>query len=124
MKNIDILCMTSETMLPVLDALINVKGVVAVLLVRKDGAVVGSQSRANVDVDSLGTMIATAIGASETLASEFSLGEFSLLQCEYEQGKTLLLTFDDYVVSVFVDETAVIASVKYRLKESLADRFK
>ena len=108
--------MSNKGITLIIDELMKVKGVSVVALVRKDGVVIESESTLNLDEDTLGALVATSIGASEALASEFSLGEFDVLLSEYTHGKILMATVGNYVLAIFTDKTTVIGSVRYSVK--------
>ncbi len=109
--------MNNKAITLIIGELMKVKGVSTVALVERNGVVIESGSKQDdLDQDSLGTLVATAVGASEALASEFSTGKFEILLSEYANGKILMASVGNHVLAIFVDETAVIGSVRYSLQ--------
>lgn len=113
--------MTNKDVALIITELMEVKGVIAVALVSLDGAVVESESTHEVDTDNLGAMVATVIGANETLASVFGQGNVDVLLSEYVTGKILMATVDDHVLAIISDETSVIGNLRYAVKVKMPD---
>lgn len=113
--------MTNKDIALIIEELMMVKGVVAVALVSRDGAVIESASHQDINMDSMGTMVATAIGTNETLASEFGQGSVEMLLSEYVNGKILMATTVDDVLAIIADEKAVIGNLRYAVKMHMPD---
>ena len=100
------------------DFLLN-KGVSAVALVGRDGFVIESAADGEIDMDAMGAMVATAIGASESMGGEFNLGSLSQYLVEFDRGKIVIAAAGDDILGIFTDESAVIGGVRYAVKKGL-----
>lgn len=103
----------------VLSEFLKVSGVNAVALVGRDGFVIESAASENVDMEALGAMVATAIGTSEALGGEFSLGAMTQYLVEFERGKVVIATAGDDILALFTDSSAVIGGVRYAVKKNI-----
>lgn len=97
------------------------KGVSAVALVGRDGFVIESVASGEIDMDAMGAMVATAIGASESMGSEFNLGELSQYLIEFDRGKIVVASAGDDILSIFADDTAVIGGIRYAVKKGIEE---
>lgn len=108
----------------ILGDFLRLDGVTAVAVVGRDGFVIESASKAKVDMEGLGAMVATAIGTSETLGSEFNMGSMEQYLVEFDRGKVIIAPAANDIFAVVTDATAVIGSVRYAVKKGLADLIK
>ncbi|NOY73166.1 MAG: roadblock/LC7 domain-containing protein [Gammaproteobacteria bacterium] len=118
----------SQSIADVLSGFLEVNGVKSVALVGRDGFVIESVSSDDVDtetsealeaLEALGAMVATAIGASETLGKEFNLGGMSQYITEFDNGKILIATAGNDILALFTDASAVIGSVRFAVRKRL-----
>ncbi len=105
----------------VLDQFLKVKGVTGAALVGRDGFVIESSTSHDIDMDSLGALVATAIGTAESLGKEFDLGAVDQYMAEFANGKVVMSPAMDDILAVSTDSSAVIGGVRYAIKRNLDD---
>lgn len=105
----------------ILSDFLRLDGVTAVAVVGRDGFVIENASSIKVDMEGLGAVVATAIGTSEALGSEFNMGDLSQYLVEFDKGKVLIAAAGDDILAVMTDATAVIGSVRYAVKKGVTD---
>jgi len=110
---------TDAGIVQVLQALLNIKGVTAVAMVGRDGFVIEHLSNKEVDIDALGAMVASVVGASESLGQEFDLGPMDQYLSEFASGKVIMTTALNDLIAVFTDHSAVIGGIRYAIKKNM-----
>lgn len=98
---------------------LNIDGVKAVAVVGRDGFVIEHVSTDKLDTDALGAVVASAIGASEMIGRDFSMGKLDQYLLEFVGGKAIIATAGEYVLAIMTDPTAVIGSVRYAVKKGI-----
>ncbi len=111
----------SNRLTHILGEYLKVKGVTAVAIVGRDGFVIESSSNAEVDMDALGAIVATAVGTVESLGKEFNLGSMNQYLSEFADGKVIMATVLDDILAVFTDNTAVIGGVRHAIKRYMPE---
>ena len=111
----------AKTISDVLSRFMEINGVKSAALVGRDGFVVESVTTEKVDMEALGAMVATAIGASERLGTEFHLGGMSQYLVEFDHGKVLIATAGNDILALFTDANAVIGGVRYEVKKRISE---
>ena len=101
----------------ILNEFLNINGITAVAIVGRDGFVIESSSNVNLDIDSIGAMVATAIGTAENLGDEFELNGIKQYLSEFSHGKVIMATVKDDILVLFTDTNAVIGAVRYAIKK-------
>ncbi len=109
----------SNSLNEVLSEFLTIKGVIAAAIIGRDGFVIEGTSTTAVDMDALGAMVATAIGTTESLGAEFSLGLMEQYLAEFERGKVIMATVKDDILAIVTDQTAVIGGVRYAIRKHL-----
>lgn len=105
----------------ILGDFLRIDGVSAAVVVGRDGFPIESALSSKVDVDGLGAMVATAIGTTEALGSEFALGGMEQFMVEFDRGKVLIAAAGDDILAIVTTANAVIGSVRYAVKKGLSD---
>lgn len=98
---------------------LNIDGVKAVAIVGRDGFVIEHVSTDKLDTDALGAVVASAIGASEMIGKDFSMGKLDQYLLEFSAGKAIIATAGEYVLSIITEPSAVIGSVRYAVKKGI-----
>lgn len=102
-----------------LEDFLRIEGVTAVAIVGRDGFVIESASRIKLDPDALGAVVASAIGASEMVGKDFSMGKLEQYLLEFEMGKAIIAAAGNDILVLTTDTTAVIGSVRYAVKKGI-----
>jgi predicted regulator of Ras-like GTPase activity (Roadblock/LC7/MglB family) len=97
------------TLKALLGDLVKVEGIRSAVLIGRDGFVIEGISHANVDMDPVGAVISTSLGASEVMGTELKVGEPVHAMLEYTSG----IIFVSYLGSQAV--LAIVADVKANL---------
>jgi len=109
-----------------LSTLLSLQGVQAVTIVGRDGFVIESQVKSDIDLDALGAIVSTGFGASEVMAKEIELGKIHQTMVECASGKILIADCGEQILAVITDTNAVIGSVRHHILkviEELAKSF-
>ncbi len=109
----------AKTLKDALREYLNIDGVNAVAIVGRDGFVIDSASTVKLDTDALGAVVASAIGASEAIGRDFSMGDLQQYLLEFANGKAIIAAAGDGILALITDQNAVIGSVRYAVKRSL-----
>lgn len=110
-----------KSSIKLLSTIINLRGVNAVTVVGRDGFVIESQSKSNIDIDALGAIVSTGFGASEVMSTEMNLGKIQQTMVECASGKVLIASCGDAILAVTTDTNAVIGSVRHNITKVLLD---
>lgn len=109
----------AKTVKETLEDFLRIDGVTAVAVVGRDGFVIESASRIQLDSDALGAVVASAIGASEMIGKDFTMGKLEQYLLEFETGKAIIATAGDDILVLTTDTTAIIGSVRYAVKKGI-----
>ena len=109
----------TKTLKEALEDFLRIEGVTAVAVVGRDGFVIESASRIKLDPDALGAVVASAIGASEMIGKDFTMGKLEQYLLEFETGKAIIAAAGDDILVLTTDITAVIGSVRYAVKKGI-----
>jgi predicted regulator of Ras-like GTPase activity (Roadblock/LC7/MglB family) len=96
-----------------------IPGVKGVAIVGRDGFVIEHVSVDKLDIDALGAVVASAIGAAEMIGRDFSMGKLDQYLLEFAGGKTIIATAGDYVLAIMTEPSAIIGSVRYAVKKGI-----
>jgi predicted regulator of Ras-like GTPase activity (Roadblock/LC7/MglB family) len=109
------------TLKQLLDELIKIEGIIAAVVVSRDGFLVEGETRErNVDMDAMAAVISAGVSSSEVMALQLSVGEPQLNMIECTKGMIITATLgDDAVMAVTADPDAKIGSIRYNLKKQL-----
>ncbi len=75
---------------PVLNRFLALEGVTLAMVVGSDGLVIESVGNAEYDVDAVGAVATTGLGASQVLAEEVTKGQLIQSIIEFERGLVIL----------------------------------
>lgn len=108
-----------EEVKAILTNLLAIEGILAAVVIGKDGFVIESVSKENQDTDTIGGIISGAIKSSEEMGSDLSIGSLKQSMVEYEQGVLLgkLIDKSGTVLAILASQDAVIGNVRYQLNK-------
>jgi len=111
------------TLRDLLDDLVRIEGINTAVLVGRDGFVIdGVQSGGRLDVEDIGAVISTGIGASEIMGSELTVGTLHQTMVEFEKGIVLVnLVGENAILAVVADLKTPLGNVRYQVKKRLSD---
>ena len=89
----------------VLDRFLAVDGVAVAGLVGTDGLVIDSAGAPGFDVEAMGAVATSALGAAQTLAEEAGQGRLSRAMVEFERGVVLLEPVGELGVLLVLSES-------------------
>jgi predicted regulator of Ras-like GTPase activity (Roadblock/LC7/MglB family) len=110
----------AEKIKEALEEFLRIEGVMAVAIVGRDGFVIESASRSKLDTDALGAVVASAIGASEMIGNDFSMGKLEQYLLEFESGKAIIAAAGNDILVLTTDTSAVIGSVRYAVRKRIS----
>jgi predicted regulator of Ras-like GTPase activity (Roadblock/LC7/MglB family) len=97
------------TLKALLGELVKVEGIRSAVLVGRDGFVIEGVSHSNVDMDPIGAVISTGLGAAEVMGTELKVGDLVQGMLEFSDG----IVFVSYLGSQAV--LAIVADVRANL---------
>ena len=102
----------------ILDGLLTVEGVVAALVVGRDGFVIEAAAVNTLDTDSVGAIAASSLAASDAMGEALTLGALDTILIEYEQGPVALTPAGpDAVLAVVGDQNANLGRVWVEMRK-------
>lgn len=102
----------------ILDGLLEVEGVVAALVVGRDGFVIEAAAVNTLDTDSVGAIAASNLAASDAMGEALTLGALDTILIEYEQGPVALTPAGpDAVLAVVGDQNANLGRVRVEMRK-------
>jgi predicted regulator of Ras-like GTPase activity (Roadblock/LC7/MglB family) len=98
---------------------LKIPGVLAIMVVAKDGSVIQSISSSTLDLPYLGMILADVIKATNTIVSQIGEKEVPMLLFEFENGSLLVFPLNAEVSSVVVTRSgANTGQIRYEMKIS------
>ncbi|MBN2717016.1 MAG: roadblock/LC7 domain-containing protein [Deltaproteobacteria bacterium] len=113
-----------STLKNLLDELTKIEGLIAAVVVSRDGFVVEGAMRGggSVDMETMAAVISAGVGSSEVMARQLAVGELQLSMIECAQGMIVTVTLgEDAIMAVTADLDAKIGNIRYQLKKRLND---
>lgn len=102
----------------ILDSLLKVEGVIAALVVGRDGFVIEAAAVNTLDTDSVGAIAASSLAASDAMGEALTLGALDAILIEYEQGPVALTPAGpDAVLAVVGDQSANLGRVRVEMRK-------
>ena len=98
--------------------LVKVEGIRAAVLVGRDGFVIGGAGNPGTDLDSIGAVISTGFGSSETMGRELDIGNMDQVMAEFDKGVLVITAIgkEDILVTVTA-KNAVLGNIRYQVKK-------
>ena len=109
------------TLKQLLEELIKIEGLIAAVVVSRDGFLVeGTTRQREVDMDTMAAVISAGVSSSEVMALQLSVGEPQLNMIECTRGMIITATLgEDAVMAVTADIDAKIGTIRYQLKKQI-----
>jgi len=103
----------------ILSEFLKLDGISAVVVVGRDGFVIESAVSGKVNIEALGAMASTGLGASEAMGNELGKGMLTQTLVELENGSIILSPLSaEELIAIVVDNNANIGKVRYELKKN------
>jgi uncharacterized protein len=102
-----------------LSEFLRIDGVTAAAVVGRDGFVLESVSKTQLDADAVGAAVANAVGASEMIGKTFKMGHIEQSLVEFETGKAIVTVKGDDIFVLITDAQAAIGSIRYAVKKGI-----
>ena len=108
-----------------LDQVTAIAGVTAAAVVSEEGDVVDGITHGTVDLDALGGLIGSTLGASRALGELLGDGEVRQATIEYRDGPLVVVPLDanraGYAIVIVLESIAPLGRVRFQLKRLLPD---
>ncbi len=104
-----------------LQDLVQVEGINTAVIVGRDGFVIeGITKGGALDIEAVGAVVSTGIGASEVMGRELGVGAMSVGMLEFNDG-VIEMSFvgNDAILAVVADGSANLGNVRYQVKKRL-----
>lgn len=102
----------------ILAALVDVTGIDAAVCVGRDGFVIDAVAGSGADVDAIGAMVSTGLGAAESVGKELSLGDLSLAMMEYDDGVIIMTAIgEDAILAIVAANCASLGNIRFQIKK-------
>ena len=111
----------------ILENLLKVEGVDATMAVGRDGLMLASAGRSGIDMEAIGAVSSSTLGAAEVLGGELESGVLDQVIMQFEKGITVLEALGkDAILVVFARAAANLGVIRLairRNKEALLKAF-
>ena len=104
-----------------LEEFLQIEGVTSASIVARDGFVIESANRDQLETDALGAVIAGALSSSEKIGRDLSMGKLEHHLLEFDSGKVMIATIKNDVLVLTTEPSAVIGSVRYAVRKSISN---
>ena len=108
-----------------LDEVTAIAGVTAAAVVSEEGVVVDGSTLGTVDLDALGGLIGSTLGASRALGELLGDGDVRQATIEYRDGPLVVVPLDanhaGYAIVIVLDSIAPLGRVRFQLKRLLPE---
>ncbi|MFB6203110.1 MAG: roadblock/LC7 domain-containing protein [Candidatus Nanohaloarchaea archaeon] len=100
-----------------LDELDDVQGVKGAAVVRRDGLLIASNLKQEIDDDQVGAMTASTVGSGETASGALNMGDVEQVTVESEEGKLVSTgAGEQAILSVLAKEDVNMGLVKVEME--------
>ncbi len=97
-------------------------GVLAACLVGRDGFLLDSSARSQIDTEMIGAIASAGFGSAESMGRQLGQGNIVLNMMEFEQGPVLFSPVgDEAFVVIVADTSANLGMIRLKLKKHAAD---
>lgn len=105
----------------VLDIFVNIDGVVAACFVGRDGFLLESSARTNIDPEMVAAIAATGFGAAESMGRQLGKGGLSMCLMEYESGPVMICPAgSDGAAVIVAEKNANVGMIRLQLKRQVS----
>ncbi|WP_062399996.1 roadblock/LC7 domain-containing protein [Methanogenium cariaci] len=104
----------------ILTEFLRLDGITASVVVGRDGFVIESAEKGEIDTEALGAMASTGMGTSEAMGAELGKGgEMIQMLVECENGPILLSPLsEDELIAIVAEKDVNIGRIRYELKKN------
>jgi len=107
-----------STLNSLLTELTSVEGVTTAVVVGRDGFVIDGVGKGSIELDVVGSIIASGIGSSEAMGRELGIGALGQGMLEFEEGVIMTsLLGEDAVLAVVAMARSNLGMVRFQLKK-------
>lgn len=122
MPNENIQEVPMASMKEILDLFVRIDGVTAACLVGRDGFLLESSSRSNIDAEMVAAIAANGFGSSESMGRQLGKGGLNMSMIEYESGPILLSPAgSEGFVVIVAESNANLGMIRLQLKRQMAE---
>ncbi len=104
-----------------LGELVKVEGIRSAVLVGRDGFVIEGVSHSNLDMDPIGAVVSTGLGASEVMGTELKVGELVHGMIEYTNGIVFVSYLGQAILAVVADGKANLGQIRFQIRKRTAE---
>ncbi|MBD3277045.1 MAG: dynein regulation protein LC7 [Candidatus Aegiribacteria sp.] len=109
-----------ENIQDILKDLTGVSGISAAVCVGRDGFVIESSTKSDVDAEILGAVVSAGMGSSESIGKELKVGDMAQAMLEYDSGIILMAGIGpDAILSVLAAKDSSLGNIRLQLKKSV-----
>ena len=110
------------SMKEILDLFVRIDGVTAACLVGRDGFLLESSSRNNIDAEMVAAIAANGFGAAESMGRQLGKGGLNMSMIEYESGPIMLSPAgSEGFVVIVAESNANLGMIRLQLKRQIAE---
>lgn len=103
----------------VLEALLKVEGVEAAMAVGRDGLMFASAGKAGIDLEAIGAVSSSTLGAAEVLGTELGSGSLDQVIMQFEKGIAVLEALGkEAILVIFARATANIGVIRLAIRRN------
>lgn len=105
----------------ILNYLGDLPGVIAALIVSRDGFIIESHVSTNINLDVFGAAVASTFAAEEGSGTDVQLGYLNYSILEYEFGKILTAACGENILAVITQSDAIIGNIRHQIRKFVAE---
>lgn len=104
----------------ILMGLTKVQGIHEALVVGRDGFVI--EHVGDMDAESVGAVVSTAIGATETMGGDLSQGRLAQVMAEFAEGTVIVApASEDAILCIVAGDDAVLGAVRQAVRKNMRE---
>lgn len=106
----------------ILNNLIEVEGIIAAVLVGRDGFVIESAGESRIDTEAVGALVTIAYSAYEAMGKELNIGGVTQIMSEFERSMIMAVAIgEEAILAVVTGANANVGSVRFQVKRYSRD---
>ncbi len=105
-----------------LQEFMEIQGVLAVCLASRDGFVIDSLSKTDIDTEMVGAIGSSGLGSAETVGKQLSMGSMNLSMVEYENGPVVMAPVSEDAFLIVVGSRDLnLGMLRVKIKKHMAE---
>ena len=101
----------------ILNNLVEVEGIIAAVLVGRDGFVIEFAGESRIDTEAVGALVTIAFSAFEGMGKDLKIGPVTQIMSEFERSMIMAVAIgEDAILAVVAAANANLGSIRFQVK--------